>query len=109
MQVAPGRENASDCATLQQMTGMAYKTRARMLLHPMSGTIQDEILENLDSAGSLTYAELRSRTRFKSRADSGKFAFHLRRLLRESLVNLDPSGTRYRISHPGRAEPEAGS
>ena len=64
----------------------------------MPGTIRDEILKNLDSAGSMTYAELRSRTRFKSRADSDRFAFHLRRLLRESLVELDPSGMRYSVA-----------
>ena len=55
----------------------------------------------------MTYAELRSRTRFKSRADSGRFAFHLRMLLRESLVELDPSGMRYHISDPGGAGPGA--
>ena len=75
----------------------------------MPETIRDEILENLDSKGPLTYGEMRSHTRFKSRLDSGKFAFHLRRLLQKSLVEFDPSERRYHISGLGRAEPEAGS
>ena len=33
---------------------------------------------------------------------SGRFAFHLQMLLRESLVKLDPSGMRYSVADSGR-------
>jgi ribonucleoside-triphosphate reductase len=50
----------------------------------------------------LTYSELKSLAGFKSKKESGKFAYHLRKLLRQSLVALNKSERRYTITNLGK-------
>ena len=47
-----------------------------------------DILKILNLKGSLSYAELKSLAGIKTKKDGGKFAYHLRKLLRQSLVAL---------------------
>jgi len=61
-----------------------------------------DILEILNSAKSQTYSELKSQSGFKSRNQSGKFAYYLRKLLRQSLVALNRSERRYTITNLGK-------
>jgi ribonucleoside-triphosphate reductase len=56
----------------------------------------------LNSKGPLTYSELKSLAGFKSKKESGKFAYHLRKLLRQSLVALNKSERRYTITNLGK-------
>jgi len=60
-----------------------------------------DILRVLNSKGPQIYPELKSLTGFKSKKESGKFAYHLRRLLREKLVALKKSERRYKITNLG--------
>ena len=59
-------------------------------------------LRILNSKGPLTYSELKSLAGFKSKKESGKFAYHLRKLLRQSLVALNKSERRYTITNLGK-------
>jgi len=61
-----------------------------------------DILRVLKSKSTQTYLDLKSLAGFKSKRDGGKFAYHLRRLLRQSLITLNKSGKRYEITNLGR-------
>ena len=62
--------------------------RVRMIFSVMASPNRIDILRILNSKGPLTYSELKSLAGFKSKKESGKFAYHLRKLLRQSLVAL---------------------
>ena len=63
-----------------------------------SSSHRSDILRILRSKGSRTYSELKSLAGFKSKKESGKFAYHLRKLLRQKLVALNKSKTRHKIT-----------
>jgi len=67
--------------------------RVRMIFSVMASPNRIDILRILNSKGPLTYSELKSLAGFKSKKESGKFAYHLRKLLRQSLVALNKSET----------------
>ncbi len=69
--------------------------RVRMIFSVMASPNRIDILRILNSKGPLTYSELKSLAGFKSKKESGKFAYHLRKLLRQSLVALNKSERRY--------------
>ena len=56
--------------------------RVRMIFSVMASPNRIDILRILNSKGPLTYSELKSLAGFKSKKESGKFAYHLRKLLR---------------------------
>ena len=64
--------------------GMLQSTskRVRMIFSVMASPNRIDILRILNSKGPLTYSELKSLAGFKSKKESGKFAYHLRKLLR---------------------------
>src|SRR2546428_2956613 len=76
--------------------------RVRMIFSVMASPNRIDILRILNSKGPLTYSELKSLAGFKSKKESGKFAYHLRKLLRQSLVALSKSERRYTITNLGK-------
>lgn len=76
--------------------------RVRMIFSVMASPNRIDILRILNSKGPLTYSELKSLAGFKSKKESGKFAYHLRKLLRQSLVSLNKSERRYTITNLGK-------
>ncbi len=76
--------------------------RVRMIFSVMASPNRIDILKILNSKGPLTYSELKSLAGFKSKKESGKFAYHLRKLLRQSLVALNKSERRYTITNLGK-------
>ena len=62
--------------------GMLQSTskRVRMIFSVMASPNRIDILRILNSKGPLTYSELKSLAGFKSKKESGKFAYHLRKL-----------------------------
>jgi len=54
--------------------------RVRMIFSVMASPNRIDILRILNSKGPLTYSELKSLAGFKSKKESGKFAYHLRKL-----------------------------
>ena len=84
-----------------QVLQSSYK-RVRMIFSVMASPNRIDILRILNSKGPLTYSELKSLAGFKSKKESGKFAYHLRKLLRQSLVALNKSERRYTITNLGK-------
>ena len=76
--------------------------RVRMIFSVMASPNRIDILRILNSKGPLTYSELKSLAGFKSKKESGKFAYHLRKLLKQSLVTLNKSEKRYMITNLGK-------
>ena len=85
-------------------SGLLHSTskRVRMIFSVMASPNRIDILRILNSKGPLTYSELKSLAGFKSKKESGKFAYHLRKLLRQSLVALNKSERRYTITNLGK-------
>ena len=76
--------------------------RVRMIFSVMASPNRIDILRILNSKGPLTYSELKSLAGFRSKKESGKFAYHLRKLLRQSLVGLNKAERRYAITNLGK-------
>ena len=76
--------------------------RVRMIFSVMASPNRIDILRILNSKGPLTYSELKSLAGIKSKKESGKFAYHLRKLLRQSLVALNKGERRYTITNLGK-------
>src|ERR687888_1367715 len=76
--------------------------RVRMIFSVMASPNRIDILRILNAKGPLTYSELKSLAGFKSKKESGKFAYHLRKLLRQSLVSLNKPERRYIITNLGK-------
>ena len=76
--------------------------RVRMIFSVMASPNRIDILRILNSKGPLTYSELKSLAGFRSKKESGKFAYHLRKLLRQSLVALNKAERRYTITNLGK-------
>ncbi|MCP8322848.1 MAG: helix-turn-helix domain-containing protein [Candidatus Methylarchaceae archaeon HK02M2] len=61
-----------------------------------------EVLRILNAKGPLSYSDLKTLAGFKSKKESGKFAYHLRKLVRQALVSLNRTERKYSISSLGR-------
>jgi hypothetical protein len=61
-----------------------------------------EILRILNTKGPLSYSELKTLAGFKSKKESGKFAYHLRKLVRQTLISLNRSERKYVVTNLGR-------
>ena len=53
--------------------------RVRMIFSVMASPNRIDILRILNAKGPLTYSELKALAGFKSKKESGKFAYHLRK------------------------------
>ena len=76
--------------------------RVKMIFSVMASPDRVELLRILHTKGPLTYSELKGVAGFMSKKDSGKFAYHLRKLIRQSLVLLNKSEKRYCITNLGK-------
>jgi ribonucleoside-triphosphate reductase len=61
-----------------------------------------EILRILNTKGPLTYSALKTLAGFKSKKESGKFAYHLRKLVRVMLIQLNRQERKYTVTNFGR-------
>src|SRR5437870_9327516 len=61
-----------------------------------------EILRILNIKGPLTYSALKTLAGFKSKKESGKFAYHLRKLVRQLLIQLNRQERKYTVTNLGR-------
>jgi len=97
-------ESDMDSDSSPKRSGILQSTskRVRMIFSVMASPNRIDILRILNSKGPLTYSELKSLAGFKSKKESGKFAYHLRKLLRQSLVALNKSERRYTITNLGK-------
>ncbi|MBH58808.1 MAG: ArsR family transcriptional regulator [Thaumarchaeota archaeon] len=86
------------------MSTMPYKTskRVRTIYSVIASSNRLDILRILNSKGPLSYSELKTLAGFKSKKESGKFAYHLRKLVKQMLVTLNRSERRYNVTNLGR-------
>lgn len=61
-----------------------------------------DILRILNTKGPLSYSELKTLAGFKSKKESGKFAYHLRKLVKQTLIALNRAERKYTVTNLGR-------
>ena len=76
--------------------------RAIGIFSVISSPSRLEILRQLNSRGPMGYSELKSSTGFRAKKESGKFAYHLRKLLRQGLIQHNRVDKKYGITPLGR-------
>lgn len=76
--------------------------RAKTIFSVLASANRIDILKILNSKGALTYSELKEYAGFKSKKESGKFAYHLRKLTRQSLISLNKGEKKYAITNIGK-------
>ncbi len=80
----------------------AADKRVRSIYSVIASSNRLEILRILNTQGPLSYSELKSLAGFKSKKESGKFAYHLRKLVRQTLITLNRSERKYSETSLGR-------
>ena len=88
--------------TKRSGSNQSTSKRVKMIFSVMASPNRIDILRILNSKGPVTYSELKFSAGFRSKKESGKFAYHLRKLLRQSLVSLNKSERRYTITNTGK-------
>ena len=73
-----------------------------MIFSIMASPNRLAILRILSSHGMMTYSDLKDTAGFSSKKESGKFAYHLRKLARQSLVSLNKNEKRYTLTNLGK-------
>jgi anaerobic ribonucleoside-triphosphate reductase len=76
--------------------------RVRTIYSVIASSNRLEILRILNTKGPLSYSELKTLAGFKSKKESGKFAYHLRKLVRQMLINLNRQERKYTVTSLGR-------
>ena len=76
--------------------------RSRRIYSVIASPNRLEILRILNTKGPLSYSELKTYAGFKSKKESGKFAYHLRKLVKQMLVSLNRAERKYQVTNLGR-------
>jgi len=76
--------------------------RVRTIYSVIASSNRLEILRILNTKGPLSYSELKTLAGFKSKKESGKFAYHLRKLVRQMLIALNRQERKYNVTSLGR-------
>ncbi|RMF30044.1 MAG: hypothetical protein D6752_04830, partial [Candidatus Nitrosothermus koennekii] len=76
--------------------------KAKTIFSVLASANRVDILKILNSKGPLTYSELKEYAGFKSKKESGKFAYHLRKLTKQSLIALNRGEKKYTITNLGK-------
>ena len=76
--------------------------RVRTIYSVIASANRLDILRILNSKGPLSYSELKTLAGFKSKKESGKFAYHLRKLVRQLLVTLNRAERHYTVTNLGK-------
>jgi len=76
--------------------------RVRTIYSVIASPNRLDILRILNSKGPLSYSELKTLAGFKSKKESGKFAYHLRKLVKQTLISLNRAERKYTVTNLGR-------
>ncbi len=76
--------------------------RAIGIFSVVSSPSRLEILRQLNAKGAMSYSELKASTGFRAKKESGKFAYHLRKLLKQGLIQHNRADRKYNITPLGR-------
>ncbi len=72
------------------------------MLKAVSSPIRLNILNLLSDKGSLSYTELMSALKMNPSRDAGRFAYHLKFLLKADLIEADVEARKYRLTELGK-------
>lgn len=76
--------------------------RVQLILKTISNPRRLNVLRALNTKGSLPYSELKSVVGYRTKSESGKFAYHLRQLRKQSLVHTSKNEKQYTITNLGK-------
>ena len=76
--------------------------RVKMIFSVMASPNRIDILRILNARGMMTYSDIKAHAGFRSKKESGKFAYHLRKLSRQSLIALNRTDKRYALTNLGK-------
>lgn len=81
---------------------MSSPRRVRTIYSVIASPNRLDILRILNTKGPLSYSELKTLAGFKSKKESGKFAYHLRKLVKQTLISLNRAERKYVVTSLGR-------
>ena len=81
---------------------MSAPRRVRTIYSVIASPNRLDILRILNTKGPLSYSELKTLAGFKSKKESGKFAYHLRKLVKQTLIALNRAERKYTVTNLGR-------
>lgn len=81
---------------------MSSPRRVRTIYSVIASPNRLDILRILNTKGPLSYSELKTLAGFKSKKESGKFAYHLRKLVKQTLISLNRAERKYLVTSLGR-------
>lgn len=79
-----------------------FEKHLSAIFNSMANPHRLEILKVLYSKGSTSYTDLKATAGFGTQKESGKFAYHLRKLTKLSLIEKNNSERRYNITSKGK-------
>ncbi|RLI10776.1 hypothetical protein DRO25_03110 [Candidatus Bathyarchaeota archaeon] len=79
-----------------------YRTKEVKVLKASSSPIRLQILNTLLEKGPLPYTELMNSLKMNPTQDAGRFAYHLKSLLKTNLIETDIESKRYRLTELGK-------
>lgn len=77
-------------------------SRVKSIYSAIASPNRLEVLKILNAKGPLSYSGLKTFAGFKSKKESGKFAYHLRKLVKQGLISLNRTERKYSVSNFGR-------
>ncbi|MEM0116934.1 MAG: anaerobic ribonucleoside-triphosphate reductase [Conexivisphaerales archaeon] len=89
-------------AVREKLSIQASIRRVKTIFSVIASPSRLEVLKILNTKGPMTYSELKSLAGFKAKKESGKFAYHLRKLLRQSLIAQNRAERKYMLTALGR-------
>ncbi|MEM3551376.1 MAG: anaerobic ribonucleoside-triphosphate reductase, partial [Candidatus Bathyarchaeia archaeon] len=79
-----------------------FRMKGIKVLKAISATVRLQILNLLYDRGSLSYTELMNLLKMSPSRDAGRFAYHLKFLLKADLIEADVESKKYRLTDLGR-------
>ncbi|NWF86775.1 ArsR family transcriptional regulator [Candidatus Bathyarchaeota archaeon] len=80
----------------------SHRVRGVKILKAVSSSVRLQILNLLFDRGSLSYTELMSSLKMNPSRDAGRFAYHLKFLLKADLVEADVEAKKYFLTELGK-------
>ncbi|MEM3464708.1 MAG: anaerobic ribonucleoside-triphosphate reductase [Candidatus Bathyarchaeia archaeon] len=84
------------------MSSQHQRLRGIRVLKAVSSTVRLNILSALFDHGPLSYTELMSLLKMNPSRDAGRFAYHLKFLLKADLIEADVESKKYRLTDLGK-------
>lgn len=81
---------------------MSHRVRGIKILKAVSSLVRLQILNLLFDRGSLSYTELMNFSKMNPGRDAGRFAYHLKFLLKADLVEVDVEARKYCLTELGK-------